>query len=230
MGGLSAEDNRYTNPFLFYNKDKIIYKQAEQYNNASYHFDLNNLLKGTGYLDDKDSLIHKPFDFSAKNYISLETLTEILKAVIFPETRSAKMRFNLTKDDYKFLYKYMSMFPRESKHPGYDTTYHDSYVKYFMSGDSRERIDKKFRIFNKVGQAYGFLTDVAYIVDFENKVEFMLSAVIHVNKDGIYNDNIYEYESIGLPFLANLGRVIYNYELKRIKKHLPDLSKYKIQY
>jgi hypothetical protein len=174
--------------------------------------------------------VNKPFDFSAKNYISLETLTDVLKSVIFQETQPAKKRFNLTKDDFKFLYKYISMLPRESKHPGYDTTHYDSYVKYFLSGDSHKPINNKIRIFNKVGMAYGYLTDVAYIVDFEKKIEFMLSAVIHVNKDQIYNDSIYEYNQIGLPFLANLGRVIYNYELNRVKKYLPNLSKFKFVY
>ena len=229
-GGFSTEDNRYTNPFLFYKNDKIMYKQPAQYNDESYTFELNKLIKGVGYLDSKDKLVNQPFDFSAKNYISLETLTEILKTIIFPETCPEKMRFNLTEDDYKFLYKYMSMFPCESKHPAYDSTHYDSYVKYFMFGDSHKPITDNVRIFNKVGMAYGYLTDVSYIADFDKKVEFMLSAVIHVNKDQIYNDGIYEFVQIGLPFLANLGRVIYNYELNHIKKYLPDLSKIKFIY
>jgi hypothetical protein len=36
-----------------------------------------------------------------------------------------------------------------------------------------------------------------------------------VNKDGIFNDDAYEYEEIGIPFLAQLGREIYQQELKR---------------
>lgn len=225
---LSIEQNRYTNPITFYDGEKILYQQPEQYNNKTYSFDLKGLLKGIGYLDSKDSLIKKPFDFSNKNYISLETLHNILKAIIFPETQ--KNKFNLTNEDYKFLYKYMSMLPRESKKPGYDSTHHDSYVKYFLFGDSKEKIPNNIRIFNKVGLAYGYLIDVAYIVDFKNKVEFMLSAVIHVNKNKIYNDGIYEYEQIGLPFLSKLGKVVYEYELNRNKKFLPDLSKFKIDY
>ena len=228
--GFSAEDNRYTNPFEFYKNDKIIYNQPEQYNSNNYTFDLNKLKKGIGYIDSKNNLVKEPYDFSAKNYISLEALTEILKTVIFPETRSTETRFNLTDDDYKFLYKYMSMFPRESKHPSYDSTYYDSYVKYFLFGDSHEPIKNNIRVFDKVGLAYGYLTDVAYIVDFENNVEFMLSAVILVNKDKIFNDDVYEYDEIGKLFLANLGRVIYNYELKRVKKYLPNLSKFKFDY
>ncbi len=125
----------------------------------------------------------------------------------------------------------MSMLPRESRFPGYDSSeYYDSYVKYFMFGDSKEKIPENIRIFNKVGMAYGFLTDVAYIVDFKNNVEFMLSAVIHVNNNEIYNDDNYEYDEIGIPFLAELGRIIYNFELKRERKHIPDLTEFKIDY
>ena len=64
------------------------------------------------------------------------------------------------------------------------------------------------RIHNKVGLAYGTLTDVAYITDRENGVEFLLSATILVNENQIFNDNQYEYEEKGIPFLAELGRLI----------------------
>ena len=230
LGGLSPEENRYTNPFVFYKNDKIIYKQNEQYNDETYSFELNKLMKGKGYLNSKDSLVNEPFDFSSKNYISLETLTEILKTIIFPETRPSEMRFNLTDDDYNFLYKYMSMFPIESEHPVYDSTHADNYVKFFMSGNSKEPLNCEIGIFDKTGLAYGYLTDVAYIVDFGKKVEFILSTVIHVNKNQIFNDDIYEYDQIGIPFLASLGRVFYNYEVTRPKKYLPDLSRFRIHY
>jgi hypothetical protein len=48
-------------------------------------------------------------------------------------------------------------------------------------------------------------------------VHFLLSATILVNENGIYNDDVYEYEATGLPFLAELGRALYQFELKRIK-------------
>lgn len=230
VGGLTQDENRYTNPISFYNDDQVIFQQPEIYNDKTFSLELNNLYKGKGYLNWNDSLINKPFDFSIRNYISLEDLHNILKTIIFPETFSDETKFNLNKDDYDFLYKYMSMFPRESKKPGYDSTYYDSYVKYFLFGDTHETLDGNIRIFNKVGMAYGYLTDVAYIADFNNKVEFMLSAVIHVNKNEIYNDGIYEYNDIGLPFLANLGRVIHKYELNRVKENLPVLDKFIIGY
>ncbi|HWN89244.1 MAG TPA: hypothetical protein VNM35_09280, partial [Chitinophagaceae bacterium] len=86
------------------------------------------------------------------------------------------------------------------------------------------------RIFNKVGDAYGFLIDAGYIADFNNNVEFMLSAVIHCNSDGIFNDDKYDYDDIGFPFMKHIGQVIYDYELKRMRKVDPDLSKFRFNY
>ena len=72
--------------------------------------------------------------------------------------------------------------------------------------------------------------DNAYIVDFKQKVEFMLSAVIYCNEDEVFNDDKYEYEEIGMPFFENLGNLIYNYELSRKKTFYPNLRKFKIKY
>ncbi len=60
----------------------------------------------------------------------------------------------------------------------------------------------------------------------KNKTEFMLSATILCNSDGIFNDDKYDYNKVGLPFMKKLGMLIYNYELKRPRKHLPDLTEF----
>ncbi len=78
--------------------------------------------------------------------------------------------------------------------------------------------------------AYGYAPDNAYIVDFERGVEFLLTAAVLVNENGIFNDGTYEYDEVGLPFLAELGRVIYGYELGRKRVHRPDLSKWRVNY
>jgi hypothetical protein len=58
----------------------------------------------------------------------------------------------------------------------------------------------------------------------------MLTATIYVNSDGIINDDKYDYDRIGYPFLYQLGQSIYHYELKRTKKFKPDLSRFKLHY
>jgi len=137
----------------------------------------------------------------------------------------------MSSDDYSFVKHWMSAFPRESNFPYYDTAnYWDAYCKFLYYGSEKGATAPNIRIFNKVGDAYGFLIDIIYFVDFTNKVEFMLSATISCNSDGIYNDDHYDYETIGFPFMKNLGRTIYEYELTRKKKFLPDLSSFQLTY
>jgi len=227
---LTPEQNACTNPVTFYNDEKVVYYQPQICNNQKYPNKLSTIKRGIGFYRN-DSLINEPKDFSNSNYISLADLHNMIKRIIFPEAFAESERFNLTDEDYKFVYKYMSMFPRESEFPRYNKIeYWDSYVKFFMFGDSKDSLSGDIRIFNKVGEAYGYLIDNAYIIDFKNNIEFLLSAVIYVNEDQIFNDDIYEYDKIGFPFLSKLGKVIYDHELKRKKKFEPDLSKFGFDY
>jgi hypothetical protein len=93
-----------------------------------------------------------------------------------------------------------------------DSTYFDSYNKFFIYGDIASRIDRKIRVYNKLGQAYGTLTDISYIKNYEEDIEFFLSATIYVNENEIMNDDIYEYDDLGIPFLAELARQFYKFE------------------
>jgi hypothetical protein len=125
----------------------------------------------------------------------------------------------------------MSAYPRESAYPNYDTVNHwDAYCKFLLFGSEKGSLPPNIRVFNKVGDAYGFLTDVAYIIDTDKKVEFMLSATLLCNKDGIFNDDTYDYETVGFPFMKNIGQLIYDYELQRKRKNIPNLQSFTINY
>ncbi len=173
---------------------------------------INNLKKGKGYYKE-DVLINEPFDFSQKNYFPLATLHNTMKRIVFPESFKESERFNLTKEQRDFVLFSMSNLP---KNAGYDPKeYFDGYCKFFMFGDTKENIPSHIKIYNKVGDAYGTLIDCAYIIDEVNNVEFMVSATLLVNKDGIFNDDKYDYDTIGFPFLAELGRQLYAKNLKK---------------
>ncbi|MFN8888939.1 MAG: serine hydrolase, partial [Cyclobacteriaceae bacterium] len=225
---LTPDQNRHTEAVRFVRNQTVLYQQPMLVNTDSIRAP-RKVFKGKGFIR-KDSLIQRPFDFTYKNSYPLQEQQEILKAILFPEAIDAKRRFNLTAEDRHFVMQYMSQWPRETQEPPYhqDTTLYDAYCKFLLYGDDPTPIPSNIRIFNKVGDAYGYLIDNAYIVDFENGVEFMLSAVINTNTDGIYNDGKYEYKTIGYPFMKNLGQVIYDYERKRKRKHKPNLSEFQI--
>ena len=213
---LFGADNINTWGYTFLNENqKIIYHQPSK--SALVDLkpnNLNGILKGIGHIK-SDSLLLKPMNFERKNRISIRDLEGILKRIIFPEAFSEKELFNLTKTEYKFLRYWMSRTTLESNYPDYNDDKHwDSYCKFFIYGDQKGAMIPEIRIFNKVGQAYGTLTDVAYIKDEKNKIEFFLTATILVNENMIYNDDIYEYDEIGIPFLAALGRSVHKEIMK----------------
>lgn len=226
---LPDEENRFTNPVKFFdNSGNLIYtKPAER---SQLVYDIKGVKLGKGYMQGA-KLIPEPFDFSMKNRLLLEDLHSMIKSIMFPDEVPDKKRFNLKKEDYEFLRKYMSMRPAESGSPAYDSTvYWDNYVKMIFYGAEKSKPEDGIRIFNKTGTAYGFLTDVCYLADFNNGIEFFVSATIYCNSDEIFNDDKYDYSTIGYPFLKTLGRAIYEYELKRVKKYKPDLSAFRFDY
>ena len=222
--GRTPLENRQTQSIQFYDaNNKLIYTQPAQNNTSKLPY--YNVLIGNGYLNGQDSLINAPLNFSEKNRISLSDLHHIMQSVIFSDQMPKKQRFNLSSDDRNFLLQWMHTTPTESSYPTYDSSeYYPAYAKFIMLGSERGTIPSNIKIFSKAGDAYGFLLDNTYIIDTEAKVEFMLSAVIYVNADGILNDNTYDYRTIGLPFMKNLGNTIYQYELSRKRAYRPNFD------
>ena len=208
-----SENENSTPRFIFFNqKGDTIYNQAPIiFNQKIKNTNLGGVLKGKGYIKD-GILIGESMDFSEKNYVSISALHQILERIIFPKLFSKKKQFTIEPEDYFFLRYWMSRTPNEVTIPFYDReTFFDSYCKFFIYGDKKGEMTNNIRIYNKVGLAYGTATDVAYVKD-SNGVEFFLTATILTNKNEIFNDNTYEYDELGIPFLAAVGREIYKFE------------------
>jgi hypothetical protein len=209
--GQHSDDLR-TKPLIVYLNDSSTGITKSILNKTPLELNLLNITKGSGYYQD-DILIIEPFDFSSKNYFPISSQHNLIKRVIFPQNFNISERFNLSDEQRKYLLSTMHTVPRKA---GYDqNSYYDGYCKFFIYGDTKENIPEHLEIYNKVGFAYGTLTDCAYIKDTEKNIDFLLTATILVNKNGIFNDDAYEYDEIGIPFLAQLGREIYQQELKR---------------
>ena len=207
---LLGSDNTTTWEYTFfdlsgeplYHQNSISSKFKEQNQN------LKEILKGKGFIEN-GILVTRPMDFKTKNRISLLDLEGILMRLIFPEIFSTNQQFGLKNEDYEFLHFWMSRSTLESSSPNYNNgEYWDSYGKFFIYGDQKGEMSDQIRIYNKVGYAYGTLTDVAYIHDEESDLKFFLTATVLVNENKIFNDDNYEYETVGIPFLARLGALV----------------------
>ena len=219
---LNEKENKTTSPITFYEDSKILHHQQSRFAQLSLDVNTKNLLIGKKHYAGKKKKIG-PLDFRSKNFMDLHDQHELIKRIIFPETYQADKRFNLSDDDLSLLRREMSILPRQSDYPRYAEydKYYDGYCKFFMFGDTKQEIPNHIKIYNKIGLAYGFALDNAYIVDIDNNIEFFLTAVLYSNSNEVMNDNMYDYESISIPFLSELGRKIYNYESKREKSNFP---------
>lgn len=221
----TPDQQRYTNPFTFYRGDSVIYHQPMAVNPETLTVDMPDVRQGRGYIRD-GKLVNEPIDFRYSNYMSVKDLQKVVIALMLPEVLPPHERFNLSPADYRFIRTYMGLLPRESKNPVYsDAIYeNDGNAKNLIFGDVTGRMPPFIRIFSKSGGAYGYMIENAYVADFKNGVEFLLTVVLQVNENQIYNDDIYEYDTVGKPFLAALGRAVYQYELQRPRQIKPDLS------
>ncbi|PHI18661.1 hypothetical protein CEQ90_16915 [Lewinellaceae bacterium SD302] len=218
VSGFGPEDNQYCNPVHFHYPDKTLYQRAERHSvwreeviPWADRLRLNGEQRGVGYtLGDK--LIMQPFDFSQKNYLSLENLHRLMFMLVEPGFFSHERNFRLNDDGFDLLRAAMSTLPRQSNYPAY-VDKPDNYVKFWLFGDRSKdyRIPDHITSYNKVGLAYGYLTDVAFIKDAKSGKQYLISGTIHVNENQIYNDGVYEYEKIGFPFFGKLGRAVHEY-------------------
>lgn len=229
-GQCKNDTGKITSPvyFLGANGDAL-YKQPLTFAEYNKPYPLPEAKAGRAYVNDAGKRVYEPKDFSKHNFMPLANCHEMFKRLVFWNYMEGNKKYNITSDDWSFAMKYLGMYPRESEFPKYSDRkmFYDSFKKYFIHAALVPTITSDtLRVFNIVGRAYGFLSDVAYIVDYKNKVEFLLSATIYVSEKDIVGSGKYEYDSIGLPLFKDISTLLYDHEKKRRKKFEPDLKEF----
>ena len=160
----------------------------------------------------KGEILDESLNFSEKNRSSITDMHNLIKYIFYPEIFDSINTFNLNVEDYDFLRYWMSRFTYEDigeKFIG-DENFFETYNKFFIHGDEQSVSNEQIRVYNKIGQAYGTSIDNGLIKNYQDNVEFILTATIYTNKNKVINDNLYEYDDLAVPFLAKLSRAIYN--------------------
>ena len=160
----------------------------------------------------KGKILNESLNFSEKNRSSITDMHNLIKYIFYPEIFDSNNTFNLNVEDYDFLRYWMSRFTYEDigeKFIG-DENFFETYNKFFIHGDEQSVSNEQIRVYNKIGQAYGTSIDNGLIKNYQDNIEFILTATIYTNKNKVINDNEYEYDDIAVPFLAKLSRAIYN--------------------
>ncbi len=213
LGSPDREANRRCRGGALLAADGRVVERTEAMTAAERRFPFGSAMAGSGWQNDDGSVTPGARDFSYANFMPLADSLGMLQAFVMPETVPTKRRWKIADPLRAQLLQALALHPRDSADPRYDEVkYYDGYARWFLVGDGKQRYPDGVHAPGKSGMAYGYLTEVAYLQDRNSGAECMLAAAIHVNRDGIYNDDRYEYENIGLPFLVALGRAVLDVE------------------
>ncbi len=155
-------------------------------------------------------LVLRPKDFGAKNALSLMDCHDAVYAVMFPANLALNRRFSLSAATTQMVRNFMSATPAEAGIQP-DGGYSSDYVKFLFAGAAGKGLPEGITVWNKIGQAYGFVTDCAFVQDEVSGEQFLLAARIYTNANGIFNDDQYEYQTVALPFMRDLGLSVLRY-------------------
>ncbi|NBC05730.1 MAG: hypothetical protein GVY26_00875 [Bacteroidetes bacterium] len=182
-----------TQPVSFRSGDSLLYYQGRMYDSLQYRLPLKEQLRGVAYIDERGQRQPRPFDFRYEHFIGLPQLHDMLRAIFLTSGVPASRRFRLSPADHRFLRGQLAN-GLPSKHR-------------VLPGPARR--------YGISGRGYGFLTEVAYVLDPDSGVEFLMAVSLQLNRNQVYGDGIYEYESIGRPVLATLYRLLYAHASRR---------------
>lgn len=170
---------------------------------------MKDSLVGIGYIQG-DSLIPHPKSFRFHNYVDIRDVHNMMISLKYPYLIKHRP-FNISEQQRNLIMKFLGTSPLHPNTTEYSDTsiFYPNYLRFTLFGRDKKLNYPNIEYFNKSAMAYGFLADCSYLNDPVNNVEFFLTIYMYVNKDEIINDNKYEYDTIGLPFMRKLGELFY---------------------
>jgi hypothetical protein len=219
--GCSDENNRINGGIQLLNdNDSVIYKVPCDSSITNLMPDSSLPTKAGRSHFEKGKKINKPFDYSKSNHVRLADANDLMIRLFFTELikdSGALFKFD---DVYRnFFIESLGGFPRELLNAAQDySKTPDHYYKFFMDPSVMNTSTGNFRIYNKVGLAGGFVSDVSYFEDKENNISFFLSGAVFAKKDGIINGGKNNYNDLGIPLFRKIGSLIYRYEQEEKNK------------
>ena len=181
---------------------------------------LTNKMK---FYDEKNQLIHTKeaetsdikaekmlmgnYDFPDHNYVALTDLEKNLRNFLFGATA-------LPASDKNLILKYMSQLPAENLYPVFEAGTVKPYHTKFLHV---KQPSADIRYFNTGGEGYGFITDMAYVVDFATGTEFIIGASMDISSFAGRESELDE----GRRIFSDICSAFYKHEIKRKKAKSP---------
>ena len=169
--------------------------------------DTTPILVGKAFMN-ADGTLSGPLDFSRQNKLPLEEAMRMRTSFLLPGEHESAV-WNIHPMDRTLVLDAMYKFPRESIFQDLrnQKEYPDDYKKFLFHGNHQRSLKHgTVEIYNVVGMAYGFMSDLAWIVDVRDGRSVIVAATVYANEDEVLNDGHYDYQSIAMPFFEALGQ------------------------
>lgn len=204
MGGASGRKLRAE---LLDGTGKRVYASPAQAREAPQGFAYGQALMGRAWMEN-GVVTPGPHDFSASNFIDLADLQRIISE-LGSGAQVGKPRFALGSSSRHWLRAVLSTPPRLQIGMGYaEVRYPDSYARHFHAGPGPLRQASELLVASKNARSYGWIGESAWVEDQRSGRAYALSAVLHVDRDGVLNDGVYAYDEIGIPALRELAAAV----------------------
>lgn len=165
---------------------------------------------GTRHLEN-GKWVAGPKSYRGGNHVSLAEAHDLLIRLMRPDLYGADT-LTMNSALRKALVDAMGAFPRELESPQYPKgKFPDHYYKFFLDPATMDTRNGHLRIYNKVGLADGFVSDVSYVVDEERGLRFFLSASMLASRPGEPGGYRHNYYDLGIPFLRRVGSLVYRH-------------------
>lgn len=192
----------------------LVFKIPCEISSTSYKIDTIFKTRAGRFIYDQKKKIKGSKDFSASNFVRLADANNLMLRLFFPESVSnSEHQFKFDSIYRNMLIHAIGDFPStlSKTQTDYSKT-PDCFYKFLVDPKIMQTSSGKLHIYNKVGLASGFLSDVSYIVDDEKNISYFIAMAIWAKKDGVINHGDYNYYDFGIPVMRKIGGLIYQYE------------------
>lgn len=147
-----------------------------------------------------------PKEFEGRNGVLLCDMQKLTIALVMPDRG---VDLGLSAADREFLIGTMAIDPKASTNPVFaDPGETEDRFKPMLPGIIKVLPRSRVRYINKAGKAFGFHVENAYIEDTTSGKAFFVAATVYANRDGVLDDDRYDYADVSEPFYAHLGEVL----------------------
>jgi hypothetical protein len=151
-------------------------------------------------------VVDGPMEFEGRNGVKLCDLQRLTIALVLPE-KGPDLRLSV--EDRKFLIEQMTVDPKASVNPVFKNPAEtEERFKPMLRGMVKVVPRERVRYVNKAGKAFGFHVENAYVEDTRTGRAYFVAATVYANKDGVLDDDRYDYADVSEPFYAHLGELL----------------------